>query len=280
MEKSREIMPLKENSYTEDILFLICAVSEIRPILQKAGLAPRHGIVIFLEDQTDSDLLTRFLLEANATMCKSFNRPVKNILNNGMAIHTFFRYDKEEKITDFLETEDFLPVIITHGAIPDLLKNGPDILPLAKNELKDLPVHKILTGIATFRRYARKDPNEIAKKLYFFRTSKAFLQYNGQDSLLLSLLAVTDIFGDLYRHTHTESETEQMKHRLRDCSRHFCDLSENYRNDWDILDVVRDLIFTYVDDDPQILVDEIRKIQGPVLEALENGSAILYDAEF
>lgn len=280
MEKSYEISPLGNDSYTEDILFLLCAMSEVRPILQKGGVVPRHGLVIFLEDRNDSDLLARFFLEAGATICKSFDKPTKKILNNGLGIHTFFRYDKEAKVIDFLESEDFLPVVITYGAVPDFLKNGPDILPFRKDEIKDLQTHKILTEIAIFKRYARENPHEIAKNLYFFRTSKAFLQYNGQSSLFLSLLALTEIFGDLYRYSHNEIETEQIKKHLWDCSKYFCDLSENYSGDWDILDAVRDLIFSYVDDDPQILVDKINKIEGPLLEALENGSAILYDAQY
>lgn len=280
MEKSCEIMQIGTESSVHDILFLICAMSEIRPILQKAGLAPRHGLAIFLEDQADADFLTGSFLEAGATICKSFSKPVKNICNNGLGIHTFFRYDKEDKIMDFLEAEDFLPIVITHGAIPDLLKNGPAILPFRKKDIEDLQTYKILDDIETFKKYTRKNPSEIAKKLYLFKTSEVFLQYKGQDPLYLSLMAVTDIWGELYRYTHNEPETEQMKDHLRDRIKHFCSLSEDYKDGWDILDVVRDSIFAYVDSEPWILIDEINKIQGPLLEAVETNSAILYDAEY
>ena len=62
MEKSYEIMPIGTEASVDDILFLICAMSEIRPILQTDGLELHHGIVLLMEDQTDSDILTGLMI--------------------------------------------------------------------------------------------------------------------------------------------------------------------------------------------------------------------------
>lgn len=280
MEKGYEIMPIGMGTSVNDILFLICAMSEIRPILQTDGLELHHGIVMLVEDQTDSDILIDFFFKTGAIICKTFAKSIKNIANNKSAIHTYFLYDKEEKLIEFLESESFLPIVIICGAIPDFLKNGTNILPMEKGSLKNLRSHQMVKNLESFKVYARGNPHEIQKSLHFFKTSKIFFKNEMQTPLYLPLMAITDTLGDFYRCSHNESETEQLKIRLRNSVTHFCNLSENYKDDWDILETIKKSIFAYIDDSPQILIDEIDKIEGPLSEAIESDSAILYDAKY
>lgn len=280
MEKGYEIMSIGAGTSAKDILFLICAMSEIRPILQTDGLVPHHGIVMLMEDQTDTDILTDFLFKTGASICKTFNKPSKKIANNEIGIHTYSLYDKEEKTMEFLEMESFLPIVITCGAIPDFLKNGSNIFPVEKGTLKNLRSHQMVKILDSFKAYARGNPHEIQKSLHFFKTSEIFFKHEMQMPLYLPLMAITDTFGDFYRCSHNESETEQMKIRFRNSVIHFCNLSENYKDDWDILETIKKSILAYVDDSPQILIDEIDKIEGALSEAIESDSAILYDTKY
>lgn len=273
-------MQIETENCTEDFLFLTCAMSEIRPILDKDDLTPHHGLIIFLENQKDADFLTEFFLEAEAVQCKTFSKPLKKLWNNGLGFHLYSLYDKEEKIFDFLESENFFSIVIVHGIMPDFLKRFPNIIPLGSEDLGTLQKPKILEKLKNFKMYARKNPSDIQKSLHFFKTSEVFLEQNGRASFYLSMMGVVDIFCNFFRYSHTEYETEQEKIRLRNSVEYFCNFAENYGDAWDILDTIRNFVYTYLDENQQIAIGEINKLEGALLEAVEEESAILYDANY
>lgn len=273
-------MQINKENISYDIMLLMCLTAELHSLLKKEGLAIRHGLVILLEKKEEGDKVSDLLIESGATLCNSFKKSIKNIQNTGLAIHNYTKYDKEDALIDFLEAEDFLSVILTYGVVPEFLMTVSNVLVIDGFNIEDVQAHQLLEDIDEFKTYVREYPPGIARKLHSFKTSEEFLQQDHRTLLHTTFLSIIDIFEDFYRCLHSESEWEEMKLRLKDSANHICKISEDYADGWDIFDAIRNSTYTYIDEHPEILIDQIDKIEGGFLEAVEKGSAILYDAKF
>lgn len=273
-------MQINKENISYDIMLLMCLTAELHPLLKKEGLDVHHGIVLIMETKSDLDRMIDLLIESGAILCRSFKRPTENIQNTEFAVHNYVKYDKEEAVLEFLESGFFLPMVVTCGFVPDFLKTASNVLVVDEFDIKDVQAHQLLEDIDGFKTYVREYPPGIVRKLHSFKTSDEFLQQDHRTLLHTTFLSIIDIFEDFYRCSHSESEWEKMKIRLKDSVKHFCDISEDYAEGWDILDAIRSSTYAYIDEHPEILIDQIDKIEGELLEATEKGNAILYDAKF
>ena len=79
--------------------------------------------IILIADDDESALVIRSMLEAHldAVGVKLRGRKACHPLNYQMGVHVYNRRDDERKLLDFLEEQEFLPVVIVGGLIPEFL---------------------------------------------------------------------------------------------------------------------------------------------------------------
>lgn len=269
---------IKNESENVDLFVLLSAMAEIRPFLVDAGLALRHGLVIFAEDWRDCDKTEKELLNLGAIECKTLGKKRSKVRNHLVGIHRYMKTDKEEAVQEFLVEEEFIPVLLTYGMIPDFLENQAEILPVFKSgETKMLDT---LKEFELFRLYAHRNPDILQREIELFMTSQFYLQNEESSSLSIVLEATATVFCSLFRNWNTEQETNQRREKLKKVIECIVYSSEEYGEEYEFLEIVKRTVEEFIEENPQILICRYDEIEGEVINAVYNSTAILFDDEY
>lgn len=100
----------------------IAELAFVREPIKFYGYGMEKGIILIADDD-ESALAIKSMLEAHldAVEMKLRGRKESQPLNYQMGVHVYNRLDDERKLLDFLEEQEFLPVVITGGLIPKFL---------------------------------------------------------------------------------------------------------------------------------------------------------------
>ena len=96
----------------------IAELAFVREPIKFYGYGMDKGIILIADDD-ESALVIKSMLEAHldAVGMKLRGRKESQPLNYQMGVHVYNRLDDERKLLDFLEEQEFLPVVITGGLI-------------------------------------------------------------------------------------------------------------------------------------------------------------------
>lgn len=261
-----------------DFLLLLNVMAEMRPFLKDERLALRNGIVVLAEDRSDFVNIENKLLDAGGIMCKKIGKSTPNVLNHLIGIHEYSRFDKAEAILQFLAEEDFTPILLTCGLIPDYLDNGIVVIPIFEG--KNIQVQKTIQELQNFRQYAHRQPEILQRELKLFVTSDVYMRNEGGSSLNIVLEATVAVFCAIYRSDHTEQETEKRRTQLRKVISYYVNLTEEQGEEYEVLDAIKKSVENELDANPQILISPCDEIEGEIVKALGNSDVILYDEDW
>lgn len=269
---------IKASEDFDDILLLLNVMAEIQPFLQDVGLALRRGLVLFTEDWRNCDKIEKKLLQLGAVSCKKIAKNRAKIPNHLFGVHVYSRIDKAETIQEFLTREDFFPAIIAYGAIPDFLENQMEIIPLFDD--LNTQMTDIFIELQFFRDFVHKNPDILQRELRLFLTSEICMQGEEDSSLKFALEATVAVFCGIYRSEHTEQETEQRRVQLRKAISHFVNLSTEFQEEFEVLDVVKGAFENYLRENVNIFICRYDEIGDEAMRAYEKSEVLLYDSNF
>ena len=276
MECSKKTEQIKAEN--KDMLLLFSILAEIRPVLKYTGIKLRSGVILFAEEQECLDNLLYGLEETEAVICKTFGKNMQGMPNNAVFVHRLHRYDKEQDIREFLETDMFMPVIALYGIVPRFLREESNFLafPFVTRE----EVLEAKEEIDACRTYLRQNPDVLQRTLCLAKTSRIVMQ-NRWESLLFTALEISvKVYCTFYRGQHNEIETEQKWKQLRAVIRRYLNLAEKYRDISGIPDVVKKAVCQYMDENTTIFVGHVSQIEGDFNMAVMQGNAVLYDGSW
>lgn len=100
----------------------IAELAFVREPIKFYGYGMDKGIILIADDD-ESALVIKSMLEAHldAVGMKLRGRKESQPLNYQMGVHVYNRLDDERKLLDFLEEQEFLPILITGGLVPKFL---------------------------------------------------------------------------------------------------------------------------------------------------------------
>lgn len=257
----------EENEQIDEFMLLLNVMAEIRPFLSDVGLMLRHGVVLFVEDYKICDKVEKKFEDMGAILCSKVGRNKLEVPNFLLGLHMYLRTDKEENIQKFLAEKEFLPVLITYGAIPDFVENCMEVVPLYDRRSTLQP--EILKELKNFREFAHQNPDILQRELRLFVTSEIYQQSEDDSALQLALEATAAVFCSIYRNSHTERETEQRRTQLRRAISNFINLATEFAEDFEIVDVVKKAVEKYLDGISDIFVCRCDDIGGEETEAIK-----------
>lgn len=261
-----------------DMLLLINIMAEIRPFLLDAGLDFQGGIFIFCEDNQDMLRWRKELMDAGAECIKNLGKSNWKIRNNQVGFHLYGKYDKEADIANFLEENGFTPVVLSGGMVPEVLQEWPNRFVFESGA-------KIYGAIAQndfqkFRSYAHTNPHALQKDVKLFRSSAFYARNKRIPSLWTGLRVAADVFFNCYRELYSEEETGRKHSGLVRAINYCKKTAENYLEEFDSCDLIRQALETYLDGNPQIQIVNAANIDGVLTESIRREEAVLFDENF
>lgn len=101
---------------------MIAELAFVQEPMRFYGYGMDKGIILIADDE-ESALAIKIMLEdhMDAVGVKLKSRKENQPLNYQMGVHVYNRLDDERKVMDFLEEQEFLPIVIAGGMIPEIL---------------------------------------------------------------------------------------------------------------------------------------------------------------
>lgn len=277
MEKSAKTGNVICSGGNDEIFLLINITAEIHPLLKKAGIGLREGLVIFAENSDIYYKILQYLKNTGAEFCKNMGKLNSDVPNNKLAIHPHHRYDREEAIIKFLDSDGFMPTIIVHSILPVSLSGSENLIVVEGSVGFQ---SESLKKLRSFVDYIHKNPKLLKKYIKFYLTSELYLQSVSKIRLQIAMEASAEVFCCYLREVYDETQSSQTRTFLQRAIRDCMARADCCGGEWDVLCATKRAIESYLDANPQILIGSIDAVEGNLEKAVEKSEAILYDGEF
>lgn len=122
------------------ILQFIEAFSFCRFIFQKYGYDLEKGIVLVADDDRHAqEIADAILTTVDSRNILHYSSKTEKPFNFEMGLHLYRKYDKEEKLIEFLFAKYFVPVVIVGGVVPEFLTENAYIfrIKLTGKDIRD-----------------------------------------------------------------------------------------------------------------------------------------------
>lgn len=275
MGESQEIVQVVENS-DDAMMVLISVMAEIRPLLQDEELDFEQGFVIFAEDSAVCRQIQRFFKGVGTERCKTVGRSEWKIPNNRIGLHQYSLYDKEKEIFEFLYSENFTPIVLSNGMIPDFLKEGFNLIIFEQGITRP---SLLLHAFQEFCNNIHTNPVLLQRQIRLCRTSE-FFKDDCENPFYLSMESAAEVFCNFYRENHDEAETGKKRLLFHQAIAHHLELAECYTEDLEATDLIKKALENYIDENSWVQIGRVEEIDGELTKAVERDEAILFDGDF
>lgn len=259
----------------EWIFYVIAAVGFCNFILHSLYLSPEFGFVLVVDDDSQIRVLERILVEKmEAKRVKHWNSRTDLPKNYELGVHTYQKYDKEEDILDFLETDIFFPIVIVSGVVPEFLFLRSYIFRCNANEkiLKDF--HSLYCRM---KNCIKDNIEPMVYELSNINSSKNMANFEVEEKNMQcfrALLASGKIWGILFREENNEKATEEWMSRFCEYAVSALEAMDDLCGLCNIAEVVRQQVLQYVLNNPVEMCERVH-YEGDCA-----GDMILVDEDF
>lgn len=261
-----------------EILLQVGIMAEIYPFMIDGYVELRRGLILYVESQAKCDNVLRYLKGMGAVMINSLKKKRFKVPNYVPGVHLYNLYDKGENIEAFLNCEGIFPVLIVHSIVPESLRGISNLLPLEMDE--SLRTEEILGELKKVRIYVRQAPELVQSEMAKFATSKFEILNRECSPLRRALAASIAVYCKFYRDSHTEIETNQKYLELHKYVKNVERLSQTYSKEINDIEGLKNVIKNYVKRNENLRIGNINELEGDLLRAIQNESAILYDSQY
>lgn len=261
------------------MLMLIGINSELFFIFQKMNKEINRGIVMVLDDDISEEKFVRDLIESiGGTEIKNLkikNRQ-KSLRNYKFAIHKYRKTDEIERLQNFLDNLKCLNIITVCAVIPDALKGLGIPMKITLDMAQSIGSCEFAKEMKEIREFVRSNPEIVVREIKLAKPPCS-LEYS---SLSLSMSAAANVYYQYLRGSGSDIE-QQIEHGLVQKAIAECvSESEEFYETYDLTDAIKRVTTRYFDVDTEYTIADIGQIDGNVAKAIENGSAVIYDAQY
>lgn len=125
-----------------DSLFLLACYAHIRVPLESIGVKMNQGLVLYIVDSDNEEIVLQCLQSYNSEKIRISGRKIPKFPNNKMVLLPYLSSYKDDIICEFLECEDYFPVVVVSGIFPESLEFCKNILVLEFGDIKNIPLDK------------------------------------------------------------------------------------------------------------------------------------------
>lgn len=276
MEKSGEIKQVMSKEGQLEILLLATA-AEIFPLLEAEGLGLSKGVVMHIENRQECErfvyLLKNLHIAVRTTIC------CKKKENCYLRVYECGKYDKGEKLHSFLVTDDDIPIILTHGLVPEKLQDSENIIFLRRINLEGIDDLNYL--LEDCKRFVHQNPNLIQRELKFFKKSKFFEGQMERNPLRVFLETSVRVLCLYLRELgEYEAMIEIIYKYLQNILDNNEKMMDNLLEEYEIEDLIRKSFLQFFSKHEEIILGNVDEVEKELWEAVKKENAVLYDRQW
>lgn len=261
---------------------LIYMCGELNYVFCAKGYGLDKGIVLVLDEKTSKAGFLKNLQDiCGAVMVSVPKRGCENTVRNyQLAVCEYNKYQKWENLNAFLDNKKFVPIIVTYGIVPDVLKDLAYIIEISAETSRSMETPEFREEIDAMIKFVRANPDVVVRELDLLRTSEIFKKRKNDSLLYTNLLAALSAYSAFYRSFHSDKETAAVKAEVECEIQKSVQRAEELAEECDSADAIRKVITYYFgkkDNFDIFGVDEVDEIS---LGKMRSGKAIIYDHEF
>lgn len=229
-----------------DLVKMISATGILKFLLDRSGYNVGVGCVLVEETENDA---RRFM---NAYRRFEDVRIVKSTrdksLNFEVLLHHCKKVDKDQKIIDFLNKDEGLPVVLVDGIVPEFLRDFENIF-LLKSKDMESKIAKIQGDCREFKQYVVREREYVLKKLEVIKKSQKYRdkkELDGRIDFYEMMMAVGEIWKDFESPKCHEEVAEAHLKNFKAFILESIQGAERMVENYGVHEAVREAIFQYV----------------------------------
>ena len=280
MERSRTVCEISW------LALVIYGSSFLRVILEDYGLVMEEGLVLVADNESQARRYVSAYCQktdGNGYRTTGWKRNKKYPENYCCSFLVIQKTTKNEEVETFLSEENFLPIVVAGGVIPEYLLSRQYIFRLREKELKDVLDKRFALQIEAFRSFIIKNIGEVENILEKFDSSIASTEYEGKTEyrgIFDIFAAVGSVYATFLRGTCSEREAvDFFREYLQETNERLQNITE-FASGEELQEIFSTLVWSYVSRMKELPVADARELDGEVWKALKEKSAIIFDENF
>ena len=255
--------------------------SFLRFIMKDFGGFLDEGIVIVADNEIlAGNFISDYCMKTlNGCKATSWKKRKKHPGNYCCIFLVVSKTTTEEEVIEFLQEQDFLPIIISGGVLPEYLRSRKHIFRLHKSELEIGFYDKRID----FQKYLIQNVSEICETLENLQSSIACTEYTGSIEMKNSFkffVAIGSVYAKYLRKNYSEREAFTfLENYLRETLKRFEEIPKFSSGD-DIPELISELIWDFSWAEKGVKIANVNYIDEKAYESLKAKCAVLYDHQF
>lgn len=188
---------------------MIAELAFVREPMRFYGYGMDKGIILIADDE-ESAFAIKVMLEAHmdAVGVKLRSRKGNQPLNYQMGVHVYNRLDDERKVMDFLEEQEFLPIVIAGGMIPEILIGRGYTFRCTSTEKDFMEAEELYKSFADFTKRKASGVCDQIKRIskILDMLEDTHKKYQKYQRLVKNLMTVNSIWNSIYEEHGMEKE--------------------------------------------------------------------------
>lgn len=268
------------------LALVICGGSFLRYMLSKFGYALDEGLVVIADDVVQArSFVAEYCQksESNGRRIASWKQRRTYPANYCCGFLMLKNTMKEEEVIEFLSEQDFLPIVISGGIIPEYLKCDHYIFRLRGTDLENVCGEEFAKEIATFCRYIIENVAEVCKTLENLQSCIMMTEYKGSkmEKKVYSFFAgIGSIYAAYLRSYCSEIEVLVFLDAfMRETNQRLRQIKE-FSSGEELSEMISSLVWGYFENHKDIFISSCKEVCGNVYQALKLQNAVLYDDKY
>lgn len=268
------------------IPLVIYGSSFLRALLMEYGYALDEGLILVADSEAQSRRFIGTYCEStggNGYRMKTWNSRSIKPGNYCCALLPLKKSNREEAIEDFLSEQDFVPIVVAGGLLPEYLRTDRYIFRLGKEDVKAVSSVEFAEKIRGFRNFITKKISTMCKILERAKSSIILTEYDGDEEtqqIFSACVVIALIYAEYLRETKTEREIADFLSDFVSETREKIQKMSEFASGEELPEMLSALIWEVVSSDEKIKVVDITLVNGTAYTSLKEKSAILFDDKF
>lgn len=232
------------------------------------------GIILVAEDKEEVEKIFDFLSKSSFSVVSTTEKERKISANNfEFVIKKFNRYEKMQKIIAFMESENFLPVLLVVGILPEELGEYDMVFRWNNFEYN---FEKLQKNEKILYDFCVKNTDYLIRRIKQFRSSKCMMKLRrmgkNKDSIIWAAV-IGEVWKEIFRKDDmSEEEAEHWFYRYLNSAIHALEESDRFRGCFDSDLAVRTCVLQAIQQG-EVVVHGIRENQNL-------GNEIMYSEDY
>lgn len=273
-------------SKINSLLLTLYTGSFLRFLMKDFGCVLDEGIVLIADNELQA---RQFVTEYNKNIADSgykienFKKQKNQIPNYACGFLNLKKGINEEDVLDFLEENEFLPVVICGGFLPQYLRDSHYIFRLKAEEMKALSDRNTAENFDEFQTFIINNVSWICELLKELQNSLAVTKYNGPEDmkkLFYILVGIGRTYALYLCRTESEREAVDFFNLYIQESKDRIEKIADFADGNEIPELLSELVWRYVYGHKEVHIVDVNNIVGEAYTAIYKKSAIIFDDEY